>query len=38
VYFSSNITLNVPPWGGPVSGDVTACAYGDNSPSTLTAP
>lgn len=38
VYFNSNITLNIPPFGGPVSGDVTACAYSDASFSTKSAP
>lgn len=38
VYFNSNITLNLPPWGGPVSGSVTACAYVDASFSAKTAP
>ncbi len=38
VYFSSNITANFPPFGGPVSGDVTACAYADAAFSAKTAP
>ena len=38
VYFQSTITLNLPPFGGPVQGDVTACAYGDAAFSTQTAP
>jgi hypothetical protein len=38
VYFNSNITLNIPPWGGPTSGSVTACAYADASFSSKTAP
>ena len=38
VYFSSSITLNIPPFGGPVSGDVSACAYADAAFSLKTAP
>jgi len=38
VYFTSSITLNIPPFGGPASGDVTACAFGDASFSAQTAP
>ncbi|HEY6910602.1 MAG TPA: hypothetical protein VI356_14590 [Myxococcales bacterium] len=38
VYFNSNITLNLPPWGGPTSGSVSACAYADASFSAKTAP
>lgn len=37
-YFNSNVTLNLPPWGGPTSGSVTACAYQDASFSSKTAP
>jgi len=38
VYFSSNITANLPPFGGPTSGSVTACAYADASFSSKVAP
>ena len=38
VYFDSNITVNLPPWGGPTSGSVSACAYADASFSAKTAP
>ena len=38
VYFTSSITLNVPPFGGPASGDASACAYTDTAYSTQTAP
>jgi hypothetical protein len=37
-YFNSNLTLDLPPWGGPTSGSVTACAYADASFSLKTAP
>jgi len=38
VYFSSNITANLPPFGGPTSGAVSACAYADAMFSTKVAP
>lgn len=38
VYFNSNITLNAPPFGGPVQGEVSACAYPTDAFSTKTAP
>jgi hypothetical protein len=38
VYFNSNITANLPPFGGPTSGSVTACAYQDASFSSKVAP
>ena len=38
VYFNSNITAVLPPWGGPTSGSVTACAYQDSSFSSKVAP
>ncbi len=37
-YFNSNIALNLPPWGGPTSGSVSACTYLDASFSAKTAP
>jgi hypothetical protein len=38
VYFNSNITLNLPPFAGPTSGSVSACAFVDASFSAKTAP
>ena len=38
VYFSSSITLNIPPFGGPASGDQAQCAYTTDAFSTKTAP
>jgi hypothetical protein len=37
-YFNSSITLNIPPFGGPVSGSESACAYSPAAFSTKTAP
>lgn len=37
-YFNSSITLNIPPFGGPVSGIESACAYAPAAFATLTAP
>lgn len=37
-YFTSNITLNIPPFGGPASGDQAACAYTSSAFSTKQAP
>ncbi len=37
-YFNSNITAVIPPWGGPTSGSVSACAYADAAFSTKVAP
>jgi hypothetical protein len=38
VYFSSNIQQIIPPFGGPTSGAVSACAYADAMFSTKVAP
>ena len=38
VYFLSSIPFNFPPFGGPLSGDVSACAYGDAAFSSKIAP
>ncbi|HUJ25136.1 MAG TPA: hypothetical protein VLW85_03900, partial [Myxococcales bacterium] len=38
VYFNSTLTLNVPPFGGPTSGDQTQCAYQSAAFSSKQAP
>lgn len=38
VYFSSNVKVVAPPWGGPDSGQETACAFVPAAFSTKTAP
>ena len=37
-YFSSSITLNIPPFGGPASGNNSACAYTDQVFASVVAP
>jgi hypothetical protein len=37
-FFSSNVKIVVPPFGGPDSGDASLCAYADAAFSTKTAP